>query len=100
MNLSLCDILPERVSHRQQLCCVTLFLSPERDETEVGEDEDDGGAEAVEVDGRADDPDHDDAQREGDEAHAAGDDVGVVGEGLQEKDRGSLLQPRPRSHER
>ena len=55
---------------------------PESEEAEVGEEGDDDGGGAVEADGGADDADDDDAERQRDEAHAARDQVRVVGERL------------------
>ncbi len=56
--------------------------SPKGQQAEVGEGCDDDGPGPVEPDGGADHSDHDDAQRERDEAHAARHQVRVVGEGL------------------
>lgn len=62
---------------------------PERDETEVGEQNDEGGAARVAPDGVADHPDHDHAQGKRDEPHPSRNDVRMVGKCLGKK-RASL----------
>lgn len=68
-----------------------FLFSPEGDEAEVAEGEYDDGSHPVEGDGWADDPDHDDADGEGDKAHATGDLIAVVGKGLKEERTGGKL---------
>ena len=60
---------------------------PECDQAEIGQGEDDEGSQPVEIDGGSDDPDHDHADRERDEAHATGHLVPVVGIRLERRDR-------------